>query len=250
MAGAACAALLAGLVGLASPAGAAGDACAPWPGEPDPLPRVSSPDELLARWASLRAEELGNTARALEPQAPLRAHRLWRRVLCLDPGSDAAAAGLERTPAVAVHRPPIVTGAADASERDAWALSRPLAVRVPRTPAPRQPARTAAPKSADFDAALDSLARQVRRAQFEAALESAARGRAAAKTAGASVAPKRAAQLEVLAATAALALGRNDDAEQSLGRALDADPQLRLDPATTSPKVRRALDRARKARAR
>jgi hypothetical protein len=89
----------------------------------------------------------------------------------------------------------------------------------------------------------------VRGAEFEAALESATRGRAAVQALGSAADAKRAARLEVLAATAALALGRTADAETSFARALDSDPGLTLDPQVTSPKVRRALERVRKERA-
>ena len=43
----------------------------------------------------------------------------------------------------------------------------------------------------------------------------------------------------------ATAVGRSEAADASLKRALKADPQLSLDPATTAPKVMRALDAAR-----
>ena len=49
----------------------------------------------------------------------------------------------------------------------------------------------------------------------------------------------------ILAATAALALDRKDEAAESLRRALAANPMLTLDPMQTPPKVRRAFDRVR-----
>ena len=45
------------------------------------------------------------------------------------------------------------------------------------------------------------------------------------------------ARLELLAATAEVALGRRNAARASLARALEADPDLQLDPAETSPKL-------------
>ncbi|RIK91372.1 MAG: hypothetical protein DCC71_25100, partial [Proteobacteria bacterium] len=83
-------------------------ACAPWPGEFDPLPTVSDADPLRARWARLRAEQLAARAEELEPQDPVEANRLWQRVLCLDPGSASAHTGIERSrPAVVLRaRPP------------------------------------------------------------------------------------------------------------------------------------------------
>ena len=228
---------------------AAANPCAPWPGEPVPLPNVSDPDDLRQRWAQLRARELAEAAAALEERAPLRAHELWRRTLCLDPGSSAALAGLRRTPLVAMHAPPVVTREPDDSPGNAWQqLSHPLLLHAQPRPAPAPVARApqpAAPDTSAFDRALREVEDRVRGAQFEAALASADQGRTAAAALGANADPARTAQLEVLAATAALALGRAGDAQQSLARALDADPDLELDPSSTPPKVVRALAAAR-----
>lgn len=228
-------ALLAGVL-LLPATGARAEACTPWPGEPAPLPRVDDRDEMRARWATLRVRELADAATAAEAAAPLRAHRLWRRVLCIDPASDAAVAGIARTPAVVVHRPALVTTpTADADEpSDAYAaLSQPLRV-LPPPPAPEPE-----PQAPAFEALLAELEADVRRARFEEALAGVAPARDAAAN------DEQTARVEVLAATAALALGRSDEADASLRRALAADPELRLDAATTPPKVRRALDRVR-----
>jgi hypothetical protein len=56
----------------------------------------------------------------------------------------------------------------------------------------------------------------------------------------------RVARLEVLAATAELALGRRAQARACLARALQADPGLALDPAETSPRVVALLREARR----
>jgi tetratricopeptide (TPR) repeat protein len=232
----------------------AADPCAPWPGEPVPLPTVSDPDDLRQRWASLRARELTEAAAALEAGAPLRAHELWRRALCFDPDSSAALAGLRRTPLVAIHTPAVVTREPAERPEDAWeGLSHPLLLREPPKPAPARVARApkpAAPDTSAFDRAFRELEGHVRGAQFEAALASAEQGRSAAAKLGSHANRERRAQLEVLAATAALALGRADDAKQSFARALDADPDLALDPVSTPPKVVRALDAARSERGR
>lgn len=235
---------------VAGPGAVATEPCAAWPGEPSPLPQVSDSDGMLGRWAALRARELATAARSSEQISPLRAHRLWQRVLCLDPGNDAAVAGLTRTPVVAVHTPNIVTRDPGGSDPDAWSgLSGSLYVKLPRpSPPARKPAPPRAPDTAAFDRALEQLESRVRGAEFEAALESATRGRAAAQALGAAADAKRAARLEVLAATAALALGRGAEAETSFALALDSDPELTLDPLVTSPKVRRALERVRKER--
>jgi len=55
-------------------------------------------------------------------------------------------------------------------------------------------------------------------------------------------------QLETLAATAHVALGQKEQALESLLRVLEADPNFKLDPATTSPKVLLALRLARATR--
>lgn len=215
---------------------AAADPCAPWPGEPSPLPRVDAADEMLQRWARLRVRELESAARALEATAPMRAHRLWRRVLCLDAANDAAAAGIARTPLVAVHEPVLVTRRTPDEVGDAWAgLSRPLEVHFPR-PSPPEPAPQ---PTADFAARLAELEQRVKSARFEEALSDAVEVRRAAPG------PGERARVEVLAATAALALGRREEADVHLGLALAEQPDLALDPATTPPKVRRALDRVR-----
>jgi hypothetical protein len=52
-------------------------------------------------------------------------------------------------------------------------------------------------------------------------------------------------QLEVLSATAQIALGRNEAARESFQRALAADPQLELDAGSTSPKIRRVFETVR-----
>lgn len=267
--------LLAALLclGLAAPLRAddewrpASDPCAAWPGEPEPLPRASDPDPLRARWASLRVRELAAQALADEPTAPLRANRLWRRVLCLDPASDAAAAGLARTPLVAVHHPPLVTRGEDERSADAWSdLDRPLAVGWrsaprsssavravpveaggalapdPEATADAQPVAAMAPPPDPVGVLLEEVQEHLHAARYAEALARAERGRGELP---ADTSPARAAELEVLSATAALALDRKDEAAASLRRALAAQPMLTLDPMQTPPKVRRAFDRVR-----
>jgi hypothetical protein len=116
----------------------------------------------------------------------------------------------------------------------AWqGLSNPILLREQAKPAPKPVARApkpAAPDTSSFDRALRELEAHVKSAQFEAALATADVGRAAAAKLGSAANPARTAQLEVLAATAALALGRPDDARQSFARALDSDrPEARSD---------------------
>lgn len=229
--------------------------CAAWPGEPDPLPRITDTDTLRARWAGLRARELNEAAARLEPGDPQGARTLWQHVLCIAPRDPEAAAGLaEPVIWVAIHRPELRRGSADAAAGeqggDAWAeLDAPIALAAP--PAPQRSAtRQAENGSASVDALLRETAGHLRAARFEAALESAQRARPRVATLTGKARASRSAQLEVFAATAALALGREAEARDCLGRALDANPALHLDPATTSPKVQRAFDAVRAERTR
>jgi Tfp pilus assembly protein PilF len=53
-------------------------------------------------------------------------------------------------------------------------------------------------------------------------------------------------QLEVLSATAQIALGHHDAARESFERALAADPDFELDARSTSPKIRSVFDTVRR----
>jgi hypothetical protein len=229
---------------LLAGSGAAQPPCAPWPEDPSPLPTVHDADPLRARWASLRIRELDAAARAFEARDPARARALWQHASCLAPkDGELARRARAPIPAVTLHRPSIERGEVMPEAPDAWSsLAAPIAVAAPtRSSAPRTASRPASPPaSAAAMALVDETAANVRAARFEAALTSADR----ARRDGASLAPRTRAALEIWAATAALALGREDEARASLGRALDAEPNLRLDSAT-SPKVRRALDAVR-----
>jgi hypothetical protein len=92
-----------------------------------------------------------------------------------------------------------------------------------------------APLPAPAVEALAETERALFEARFEDALAWAARGRAAFTSAPS--APRERARLEVLAATAALALGREEEARRAAGAALAAEPGLELDPVRHSPKV-------------
>jgi len=230
-------------------------ACASWPFEPSPLPTLASSDSVLARWGVLRAQELRLAARTAERSAPARANRLWRHLLCLEPASDEAKQGIERTLLVRVHRPEVLVVRPPLGPESTPALSRlDEAIRVAALPTPRAPVVTpaSAPRppapAVDWtrmDAALGTAEAQLGDANFEAALAVAEQLRRqlrdAAETSGAR---ERQARAEVVAATAEIALGHEDAARKSFERALAADPKLRLDPATTSPKVRRTFDAA------
>lgn len=220
--------------------------CDAWPGEPDPLPTLEDLDPLRAEWASLRAQELTQVARSFEEGDPLRAQQMWRRLLCMDPANDEALAGVLRSKAVQVHRPPLVDAPFDeARVRDPWeSLDAPLGMHGGDA---RQQAILAQLRK--LRGAVGELEKQVRAARFAEALTLVPPLRAQlAKAPSGGTRTNLIAQTEVLAATAELALGRATGAEASLHRALDANPGLRLDPAATPRKVLRAMDRVRDSR--
>ncbi|HXK22520.1 MAG TPA: hypothetical protein VMS55_07580 [Myxococcota bacterium] len=227
--------------------------CEPWPEEPRPLPTVLDTDPTQARWATLRIRELSAAAIALDPDDPARARSIWAHAACLAPGD----ADLERRsraplPAVTVHRPELLRGEVLLAGHDPWrSLSAPVAVSGPPQPArvARAPAPSPGPSPAAADALVAETEANVRAARFDAALSSAERARRELTGLQRAQRAPRTAQLEVWAATAELALGRDDEAYASLRRALDAEPSLKLD-AETSPKVRRALDAVRQGQGR
>jgi hypothetical protein len=233
----------AALLGLALPSFAEA-ACAPWPDEPAPLPTVDDDDAIRARWARLRLREISETARALADADPVRARVLWEHALCIAPGDPEAAQGAaRRVGGVSVYRPGVVRAEQARAVDDAWTtLGDPIEiVSAPQ----RLPSRPRSARDAEVDALLAETADHVRAARFDAALASAERARSDLAALPGRARRTRSARLEVWAATAELALGRDAEARASLGRALDADPALRLDGATTSPKVRRALEDVR-----
>ncbi len=116
---------------------------------------------------------------------------------------------------------------------------------APRAPAVQAPTPAAAAAGPAFDAALIRLAALINEARFRSALEAAAVLRPAARAISDGPARRgRIARLELLAATARLALGQEDAARENLRRALAAQPDIELAP-TAPPKVRRALEATR-----
>lgn len=262
--------VVAALLALApAPRASAQAACEAWPGEMSPLPRTSDEAPERARWARMRADELAALARPIESLARVDAHRVWAHVLCLDPDSADARAGLDRTTPVRVHRPRVTSGRASEPSHETTTLEQALAalsseIRVRATPpappatassAPAAPAASVAPSAPapppppDFGAVDRHLAEagaRMREARFEEALAAAERARTALeRSAGGDLARGRRAQAEGALAAAQVALGREADARASFGRALAADPGFRLDAKTTSPRVMRAFDAAR-----
>jgi hypothetical protein len=193
-------------------------ACGAWPGEPNPLPRIDDPDPFLARWAALRAQELARMAMELEASDPSEANATWEHLRCLDPAGDLAR-----------------------RER-----GEPGAARRAETPPVASPPRPRAPDWSPIDAKLRAAEALVRSAHFERALQAADELRPElAPVEDAPGAIPRRTGLEVLCATAEIALGRDQAARESFGRALAADPDLELDAGTTSPKIRRVFEMVR-----
>jgi hypothetical protein len=249
-------------------------ACAAWPGEPSPLPSAGDADAFRAEWARLRSDELTRIATALELIDGVEAHRFWRHALCLEPSDEEALAGAERTRPSALHRP-AVRGAGGEAEAEASPASVASALalvarRVTGTaaPAPRaeraraeRPARaqgsacgtrsTPCSELGRVDEGLARIEERILAARFRDALELAEPARARVRALDASAASQaRRIRLEVLCATASVALGRDDDAREGFARVLALEPAFRLDPLRTPPKVQRALEAARGERAR
>ena len=88
------------------------------------------------------------------------------------------------------------------------------------------------------DATLARAESDLHAARFEEALAGASRARGMLDTvAGDPAAQGAIVRTELLTATVLIALGRDEAARESLARALDANPDLTLDPSRTSPKV-------------
>jgi len=103
------------------------------------------------------------------------------------------------------------------------------------------------PRLHGVDCLIESADQRVRGARFEEALSDTeeARGLLGGLGGGADVARRRA-RVEVLSATAEVALGRSDAARASFERALGAEPGLTLDRSQASPKVLRVFEEARR----
>jgi hypothetical protein len=234
--------------------------CAAWAGEIEPLPSVSDPDPLRAAWAGIRADQLAEVARKLEGQSRALANRVWRHASCLDPGRLDFARARRRTAPVRWVRPEIlgaeVIELEEGQELPApsagWSgdLGDPIRVVVARTPTretsgagARESFRPSLPEEMGPIAAAEEALQEAR---FELALEWVERGRGLLEgQEPTGERPRERARLEVLAATAEIALGREEAARASLERALRAQPELRLDPARHSPKLIRLFEEAR-----
>jgi hypothetical protein len=197
--------------------------CQSWPGELSPLPSTESSNAFEARWATLRASELERLAKALEANQPGLAQPLWAHVRCLDPRNARAE---ERSQAL---RPQIAFS------------PRPFVIRPKPAVAAKKPADLGA-----VDRALSEAENELNQARFARAVELTEQTRRELE--GRTDSPDlrdRRARLEVIAATALVALGRSEDAGESFARALRADPELELDPNSTPPKIRRLFQQIR-----
>ncbi len=231
--------------------------CAPWAGEIDPLPSVSDPDPLWAAWAEIRANQLVEAAWKLEPHSRVLANRVWRHASCLDPDRLEFVHALRRTAPVRWARPPILGADLVGGEKLpepvtewSWDPGEPIRVAVARTPRSAQGREERLerfqPSVLEEMDPIAAAENALREARFELALEWVERGRRLLEAEGPTrEGPRRRAQLEVLAATAEIALGREDAARESLKRALRAEPELSLDPARHSPKLVRLFDLVR-----
>ena len=260
------------------PAGSyAASECTPWPSEPRPLPRAASPDdpeaetgdapegsaeasaegtdqgtaeELLSAWTKFRVRELARLATKLEAENRVEARRVWLHAQCLSPDADEIADGLERTQTRVVHRalPPPATGGdeevdgGDPSVRHASVASALAELGAPDL----GPGDVSNPDLLEVDAWLGAAASLVEQARFREASSQldSARDRLAELEPLAGI-PERRSRLELLAATAHMALRREGDARASVERALAADPNLQPDRASTPPKVQRLVDAVR-----
>jgi hypothetical protein len=226
--------------------------CRSWPGEPEPLPQAGTSDELLARWLALRREELRGLALLIEASDPLEARRVWMHAACLAPGDSEIAAALARTARPVVHRigvergqPPVsgrrvsLEQAFDVLDHSAWL-------------APEGPDDTAVAgfDFRDVDSQIDAAGADLDHARFESAAGAADLARAKlARLPAAPAVRERRARIELLAATARLALGDAQEAGDCLERALQARPDLTLDPGASPPKLQRLFNEIRERRA-
>jgi hypothetical protein len=157
---------------------------------------------------------------ALERTAPVRVRRpelAWVREPRPGPRLSAAAARSLEAPIALVglgRPPPVGAGGPVAVARGGQALSE----------------AQQALRQARFEEALALVERARRQLPAEAGLR------------------ETRVSLEIVAATASLALGREGDARASFGRALEEAPNLELDPAVHSPKVYRLFQSVREAR--
>jgi hypothetical protein len=226
--------------------------CRSWPGEPEPLPQAGTSDELLARWIALRREELRGLALLIEASDPLEARRVWLHAACLAPGDSEIAAALARTARPIVHRIDVERGLPPVSARRA-SLEQAFDVLDGSVwIAPDEPDNSALAgfDFAEIDAQIAGAGVDLEQARFGSAAEAADLARAKlARLPAAPAVRERRARIELVAATASLARGDAQEAEDCLERALQARPDLTLDPGASPPKLQRLFNEIRERRA-
>jgi hypothetical protein len=214
---------------------------------------------VAATWARDRVDALSDEATTAEGHDLDLALRLWQRVLCLDPENIAAADALERsaalpgpvlTPGAAVAEapapgpgglppvsaaPPAAVAAAAEPLSSGWPFT--LEVLPPYSPPP-DPVRGDLAVLGEVDQELSEIRQLTEEAHFRTALAVArATGELLDRAGEGPAVDVRRARLELLSATAAVALGRDDEARTHMMAALAHDPTLTLDAGSTSPKV-------------
>lgn len=221
---------------------------------PLPVARPPPPLAMPAPATSVYSVQQGDTLTAIARRAGVSVADLVRMNALADP--DRLALGQR----LLVPAAPASLSVASATRTKTPAPARPARRRrAARRPVTSPPPSTApaAPSSTGalhrdrelvcVDAWIDEGDAFLRGARYEEAIESAQKARAALEKLGGDA--PRTARLEVVSASAELALGRATAADASFLRALAADPTLRLDEATVSPKVVRAFEATRKAAA-
>jgi hypothetical protein len=155
---------------------------------------------------------------------------IWLHSACLDPRRREFVDAARGSQPIRVHRPPILTVTHTGGITPTRILDAPLRVHRAVLEAALED-----PIPATARSSIREAERAIREARFGSALEWAARARSELE--GLPEAAPTLAQLEVLAATAALGLGEENEAKRSLAAALVADPDLSLDPVSVSPKI-------------
>jgi hypothetical protein len=184
---------------------------APEPIVPEPAPELTAPEPI--------APELA----APEPIVPEPAPEL----AAPEPIAPELAAPEPIVPELAAPEPLAEPGPEPAVAEDSEPLSGPL---------PDVAAAPPLPMTLDVSGLRETRS-SLQAARFEEALARASRGRAELAATEGADARRAGAELEVLAGTAALALGRDAEASDCFARARSLDPSLSLDPVHHSPKV-------------
>ena len=235
----------------------------PAPSEPVAPKEATAASERVAAAETSAPSELDAAEEPPAPSEPVVAEEQPKRpapeeaseqVIASEDAPESVAVGEARDPELGPSPEPTqapapvepgtpVAIAPDATAADPGESGAPVEIAAVEPPAPTPDAPSPVP-AADPESLL--LAEEaLRAARFQSALEHAAAARDDLGEAGS---PEQRGRVEVVAGTAALALGRTEEARASFERALAADPALELDAASHAPKVRRFFDSVRQAR--